>query len=95
MLNWNPPPSSLAPTSRARTPVSAEADRRSHHQDRDRDRGAGDGAGAGAGRAGGCRGWCRCREPGTATTPPPDSAPPEPPGAIDPGADTKGLSRPP
>jgi hypothetical protein len=41
-----PPPSSLAPTSRARTPVSAEADRRNHHQDRDqdqdRDRGAGD-----------------------------------------------------
>jgi hypothetical protein len=29
----------------------------------------------------GSRGWCRgwCREPGTATTPPPDSAPPEPP----------------
>ena len=38
--------SSLCPTSRARTLVSVDADRRSHHPDRDR--GAGDGAGAGA-----------------------------------------------
>jgi hypothetical protein len=40
-----PPASPLAPTSQARTPVSAVADRRSHHQNQDRDRGAGHGAG--------------------------------------------------
>src|ERR1700733_8917494 len=44
---------------------------------------AGDGAGAGN------------RAPRTATTPPPDSGPPEPPGRHRQSADTKGLSRPP
>jgi hypothetical protein len=34
------------------------------------------------------------REPGTATTPPPDSGPPNPPGRHRQSADTKGLSRP-
>jgi hypothetical protein len=82
-----PPTSPLSPTSRART---HQADRR-HHQDQDRDRGAADRAGAGpAGPEDGAGAGAVSRGPQPRRRPIPRR--PRPPGAVDPGADTKGLS---
>jgi hypothetical protein len=67
-----PGPNQIADPAASRRPPS-------HHQDRDRGAGMAPVPGRPGRRS---RRWCRRRdrEPGTATTPPPDSAPPEPPG---------------